>query len=520
MRALALSSVLALVACDAPPTCLSTVTTTDAAMWGRRANEWVAQFVVSCDGRRGLRLDGPGCVAATGLMPGLHRDAWVANYLNYDDPADPANRGALERQRYASLVLADQAAYPFEALVAAGALGDVAALDRARTFYLPSFVAHQLPSAAFGLPSTQRFDGTPLDAAGAFAQSLAIDAGADGLLGTADDVATFRWTGHSTLHTAVIGAAVADYVARTGDHSPADALAAALRFVMSRQRPDGAWAYALADVAAPDDALTTAVAAQFLGRAARAGIADATSAPAQSAAALWLRDHLAGASTTAVAAAVGVALDQGDLGTARALGDRLLAAQVGRCTDRHATGGLLDGTFESSWSPVYAVPSLLRLAAESGDLRYRDAADRLIAWIVDKLQMADSSGDRAFVQDLAGAAAAVEGGSWWGLMPEVYETDRSGDTRAGRIVRWVTAGQSDGQRPSSWLEQETGADLERTLIDHVRHDAYWASISYSYGWDGSGDVALPVDLGHVTAGINPLATADAAVALLAYALLR
>jgi len=545
MRGVWLLALVAACGSSAPPAaCVNTppekstvrALATTAAAYGR-------QFVVDCVGDGLLGAAPETCAALSAMTPGLHRDSWQANYLNFDDASDPEHGGLLDEQTYVTLMLGDPSAYKGRALLAAYELdGDAGALATFRQTFLPAWLDKQLPSAALGLGASVRFgaSATPddardvtLDATGAFAQAATLAAGADGRLGTADDVVTWRWNGHSPLHTAVLADALAAYQRLTSDGAVVAPLDAAGRFLVGLQRSDGAWAYAIAPAGAPPDALTTAVTAMALASLGRAPLPHASDfAAAAARATAWLQS--APLDSVGAGAAIALFLDAGDTAAASRVADALLARMTtpagcgfgdhGFAGDAHALGGIAGGgavTFQSPWPTTYAVAALLRLAAATGQSRYRDAADLAVAWLADKIERARAPGDVASVQDLRGGVAAVADGGWWGLVPEGYEPDATSDNLPHRVLAWVPdPSTSLDQRPQSWLERETGTDEERILAGRVRADPYFAHISYDNPWSGGPDGVVPVDLGHVSPGINPLTSDDAALALFDYLQLR
>lgn len=540
---LGLFTLLLVAGCGAPPPAACVAHPPDRAAVLSLAQAAVAygqQFVVACSGDAALAAPTPSCAALSAMSPGLHRDNWAANYLDYDDPLDPSTSGLLTQQRYVTLMLADPSAYKGQALLSAYALdGDSAHLTRFTTAFLGPWLGKQLPSRALGLGATQRFQAhtapddaldVTLDATGAFVQAATLDAGADGVLGSGDDVLRWRFAGHSPLHTAVLASALAQYARLFGDTAVDAPLDAAGSFLLRVQRSDGAWAYALAPADGPPDFLTTALCGTALDALAHAPVAHASDfAAAAARATAWLGQSPA--DSVGAGAAIALLLDAGDGAAAVRVADAFLGRMTtsSACgfgdhrfaADAHALGGIAsDGiTLQSPWAAVYGVPALLQLAAAVGDPRYRDAADLLVAWLVDKLDRARAFADPVRVQDLRGGLAAVSGGGWWGLAPEGYEPDVADDTLAHRVLDWVAApSPALDLRPTSWLEQHAAVDFERILYERVRADPYFAHVSFDDPW--SGGAALPGDLGAVSPGVNPLPTDDAALALLGWLQLR
>ena len=539
----ALLAPLLVAACGAPPPAACVATPPNRAEVLALAQSAVAygqQFVVACSGEGAFAAPTPSCAPLSAMTPGLHRDNWAANYLNYDDPLDPSTAGLLTEQRYVTLMLADPSAYKARTLLSLYAVdGDPGRLTRFRAAFLGPWLDKQLPSVTLGLAATQRFQAralpddtldVTLDGSGAFAQAATLDAGANGVLGDSDDVVRWRFDGHSPLHTAVLAEALAAYLRISGDTTVGAPLDAAGSFLLRVQRSDGAWAYALAPAAGPPDSLTTAICGMALAALGGVALPHASDfAAAAARATVWLGQ--AGCDSVGSGAAIALLLDAGD----RASAERLADALLGRMTtpaacafgdhrfarDAHALGGLAsDGiSLQSPWAGVYNVPALLQLAQAVGQPRYRDAADLMVSWLVDKLGHGQANADPARVQNLRGGLAAIAGGSWWGLAPEGYEPNVTDDTRAHRVLDWVAAPSPNlDLRPNSWLETQAGVDFERILYQRVRADPYFAHVSFDDPW--SGGSAAPSDLGQVSPGINPLPTDDAALALLGWLQLR
>jgi hypothetical protein len=508
-------------------TCAPQVIVPQVGVMARAAMRYGQQLVVTCaPGDSRLWFPAPLCEKIAGMTVGLGRDTWSANYLNFDDPADPANRDALGPQRYVSLTLADASAYQARALIAAGGY------DGFRRQWLAALLQKQLPSPSLGLGVMQTLRAgfvadaardVTLDASGAFAHSATLDAGPDRQLGTADDLLTWRWNGHAPFHTAAVAETLAAWLDATSDGSVREPLERASDFLMRQQRSDGSWAYGFAPDRTADE-LSTAVIARLLGRLARASLANAASLDAAARRATgWLAARPA-ASFDAVGAgaAIQALLDEGDAARATALGEGLLARLVAPVAcgfgsdaladDRHAVGGVpgADGS-QSPWVATYGVPGLRALCQASGDPRFCSGADLMVAWTLDKLAAAQAVPQVVQLPDLLGGVIEITGGTWWGLMPEAYFP------RADQIEAWLADPALDlGQRPRSWLETTTGVDLERLLARRANTDPYWAHITQPYPWQG-GPWRPPSGLGELAPAVNGITSADAALALFGYA---
>lgn len=530
---------------------------------GLASMEYGQQFVIVCDPREPSRFvyPGPRCSQIAGMSFGVHSDSWSSNYLNYDDPDDPASAGMLTRQRYISLQLADLAGYKARALLAAHrATGDPVYLERFRTVFLRGLLDKQLPSAALGLGATQTFQAAflpapardvTMDASGGFASSATLAAGPDGVLGTADDVLTWRWSGAAAFQFASLTEALALYAQSARDPEVLRAVDRAGQFLLRLELPApagggaGSWTYAIAPAGAAPDRMTTAVVALALLRLSL--LWSLPGAPALGAAAqravTWLHGHPALAPDPVSAGAeIQVLLAAEEITAAAAVADALLArvtTPAGLSWGDHryagdpaAIGGVSSpwgsGSFQATWFATYNVAGLLAIARATGDERYAAAADLLIRWLGDKLARSQRDAEVVHVQDLRGGLTRIDGGTWWGLYPEAYEPnmgsyeDASHAIRAtvpNLVLRWTGAPSVDlAARPPSWLEQQAGLDFERLLYDRVRADPYYARITQPYAWQGAG--AVPRNLGDVSPAINPLLADDAALALLEYAILR
>jgi hypothetical protein len=535
-----------------------------AAAMGLVSMEYGQQFVVVCQERAPSRFPypGPACPQVEGMSFDIHRDNWSSNYLNYDDPQDPSNAGLLTRQTYVSLQLADLAGYKALALLKAHQVtGSPVFLKRFQRTFLQQLLDKQLPSASLGLGATQTFQAAywpspqqdvTLDATGAFANSATVAAGADDVLGTADDVLTWRWNGHAAFNFAALAEALATYARLEQDARVVQAVDRAGQFLLrlERQSPDGtregSWAYAIAPTNGFPNRMTTGLVALTLLRLSELpGLPSAAQFHAAARrAAVWLRQQSAlELDVVSAGAELQVLLEAGETAAATTVADALLARmttppeyawgnhQFG--TDSHAVGGISSpwgsGSFQSPWFATYNVAGLLALGKATGTPRYSAAADLLARWLGDKLVRSLQDAHPVPVQDLRGGVTSVYGGTWWGLYPETYEpntgtyvdpyTQTPTRTVPSLILEWVNAPQVDlAQRPQSWLEAHVGVDFERVLYERVREDSYYAHISGFYPWQGWSP--LPRNLGEVSPSINPLLADDAALALLDYALLR
>ncbi|MFP2924812.1 hypothetical protein ACLESO_06265 [Pyxidicoccus sp. 3LG] len=244
---------------------------------GLTAVEYGQQFVVTCEegDPSPFFYPGPGCSQVEGMSFDIHRDNWSSNYLNYDDPQDPSNAGLLTRQGYISLQLADPTAYKALALLKAyEATGRAAFLQRFRHAFLQQILDKQLPSTALGLGAVQTFQASyfpdplqdvTLDATGAFANSATLAGGVDGVLGTADDVLTWRWNGHAGFNFAALAEVLATYAQLTGDTHVLPAIERAGRFLLRLERrtptgePEGSWAYGVAPANGFPNRMTTGI---------------------------------------------------------------------------------------------------------------------------------------------------------------------------------------------------------------------------------------------------------------------
>lgn len=535
----------------------------DGAELALAAVEYGQQFIVTCeeDGPSRFFYPGPLCARVEGMSFDIHRDNWASNYLNYDDPADPSSSGLLKRQDYISLQLADPAAYKALALLKAYQVtGRAAFLQRFRRVFLRQLLDKQLPSAALGLGATQTFQVSyfpnpsqdlTLDATGAFAHSATLAGGTDGVLGTGDDVLTWRWNGHAGFNSAALAEALATYAVLTGDARVLPAIERAGRFLLRLERraaggePEGSWAYGIAPANGFPNRMTTGILGLTLLKLSEVpalpGAADFRAGALRAAA--WLKQQPpAGVDPVSTGAELQVLLAAGEQGAAIAAADALLArmttpegwpwgdSRFG--DDPHAVGGLSSpwgsGSFQSPWFATYNVAGLLKLGRATGEARYTEAASLLAGWLADKVAVARRDEEAVWVQDLRGGLVRIHGGSWWGLVPETYEpstgtyVDWDGTVRRtvpGLVLDWVNAPTvSLALRPASWLEARRGLDFERLLYERVRADPYYAHISTVYPWNGW--TLVPRNLGEVAPAINPLLADDAALALLDQLLLH
>ncbi len=529
---------------------------------GLAAMEYGQQFIVTCEeeaDRSRFFYPGPGCARVEGMSFDIHRDNWSSNYLNYDDPKDPSNAGLLTRQGYISLQLADPTAYKALALLKGyHVTGKAVFLQRFRHAFLRQILDKQLPSKALGLSATQTFQTsffpTPgqdvtLDATGAFANSATLDGGEDGVLGTADDVLTWRWNGHAVFNSAALVEALATYVELTGDTHILPAIERAGRFLLRLERrtttgqPEGSWAYGIAPANGYPNRMTTGIIGLTLlklsGLKSLPGASDFRAGALRAAA--WLRQQPpAWVDPVSTGAELQLLLSAGEQTAAIDAANALLARMTTPENhpwgdhrfgeDPHAVGGIASqwgsGSLQSPWFATYNVAGLLVLGRASGDFRYTAAATLLVSWLADKMTVARRDEDAVWVQDLRGGLVRIRGGSWWGLIPEMYEpstgtyVDWSGTqqrTVPGLVLEWV-AGPEVDQRPSSWLETKSHQDFEQLLHNRVRADPYYAHISQVYPWNSW--TLVPRNLGEVSPAINPLLADDAALALLDYVLLN
>lgn len=535
----------------------------EAVRWGLASMEYGQQFIVVCDDQKSSRFPypGPGCSQVAGMSFDIHRDNWSSNYLNYDDPQDPANAGLLSRQGYISLQLADLAGYKALALLEAHrATGNPSYLERFRRTFLRQLLDKQLPSAALKLGATQTFQAAfqpsaqrdvTMDATGAFANSATLAAGPDGVLGTLDDVLAWHWNGSAPFQFAALAEALAMYAQTASDPEVLNAVTHAGQFLLRLERRaptgdgEGNWAYAVAPADGPPNRMTTSLVALALLRL--AAVRSLPGAPefhaAVQRATAWLRQQPAlELDPVSAGAEIQVLLASGEAAAATATADALLARMTTPASlswgdhryagDPHAVGGIASpwesGSFQSTWFATYNVAGLLTIGRATGTGRYLTAADLLIRWLGDKLARSQREAEIVHVQDLRGGVTRIDGGTWWGLYPELYEPNVGSYEDASHVVHetlpslilgWVHTSSIDlAKRPPSWLEQQGKLDFERLLYDRVRADPYYAHISQPYPWQGFRP--LPRNLGDVSPAINPLLADDAALALLDYAILR
>lgn len=540
----------------------TTAVARDAAVrMGLSSMEYGQQFVVVCTHQEPSRFlyPGPSCPAIAGMSADIHRDSWTSEYLNYDDPEDPANASPLVHQSYISLQLADLAGYKALALLKAHrATGNAIYLDRFRRMFLRPILDKQLPSAALNLAATQVFQAAfqpspqdvTMDATGAFANSATLAAGRDGVLGTADDVLTWRWNGHAVFNSAALAESLAMYARRERDTEVVNAVERAGRLLLRLERRsaagqgDGTWSYAIASTNGTANRMTTGLVARALLQLSELpalAAAPELRAAAQRAAA-WLRQQPASeVEPISTGAEIEVLLAFGDTAAAVAAADALLARMTTPpnlswgnhtyATDPHAVGGIASrwesGSFQSVWFSTYNVAGLLALGRATKTERYTTAADLLVRWLGDKLARSQGDVEDVQVQDLRGGTTRIAGGTWWGLYPEKYEPNTGSYEDASHVLHptvphlilgWTAASVDLALRPRSWLEQQLNIDLERLLYDRVRAQPYYAHISSLYGWQGF--QPAPRNLADISPALNPLLADDAALALLDYAVLR
>ncbi|HEX7996688.1 MAG TPA: hypothetical protein VF506_22450, partial [Streptosporangiaceae bacterium] len=492
------------------PSDTAMVSRDEAVRMGLASMEYGQQFVVVCDHHGPSRFPylGPGCSQVAGMSFGVHSDNWSSNYLNYDDPQDPANAGLLTRQGYISLQLADLAGYKALALLQAHRVtGNPSYLERFRSVFLRQILDKQLPSAALKLGAMQTFQAAfqpslqrdvMMDATGAFANSATLSSGPDGVLGTSDDTLTWRWNGSAAFQFAALAEALAMYAQSERDAEVMNAVDRAGQFLRRLERQtsagveEGTWAYAIAPRGGAPNRMTTALVALALLRLSM--LRSLPGAPefhaAVRRAAAWLRRQPAPElDPVSSGAEIQVLLASGEATAAAATADALLARMTTPVSsswgdhryagDPHAVGGISSpwgsGSFQATWFATYNVAGLLAIGRATRTERYITAADLLIRWLGDKLARTQRDAEVVYVQDLRGGVTRIDGGTWWGLYPEMYEPNAGSyedtshvvhETLPNLILQWVNASSIDlAVRPASWLEQQSQLDFERLLYD-------------------------------------------------------